>query len=338
MKIEKKEIFGEWEEFTLTNDQNMSVSVLNYGGIITKILVPDRNEKVENVVLGYKNYQDYQENPNYFGAIIGRVAGRIRDAAFEIDGKAYSLQANDGKNHLHGGPAGLHQVVWEATPFETNETIGVTLSHQSEEGGGYPGNLEITVTYTLTNDNQLHLEYTAGSDKTTPLALTNHTYFNLCGNLKDTVQDHFLTMNSSSVAELDAELIPTGNITNVEGTRFEFRHERVLGESFNGKYNGYDHYFIFDEGPNEVQVELKEPTSGRVLTVRTNQPGMVMYTANDLESGQKLREGETRKHLGVCFETKGTPASLHHQGFPCILLHPGETYKQHTVFTFQIDQ
>lgn len=337
MKIEKETVFGNWEEYTLTNDQNMSVSVLNYGAIITKILVPDRNGKLENIVLSFKDYQDYKTNPNYFGAIIGRVAGRIQDASFDIAGTTFSLEANDGNHHLHGGSAGLHQIIWKVSPFETKDCIGLTLTHQSRDGdGGYPGNVDITVTYTLTNDNQLQLDYTAVTDKSTPIALTNHTYFNLCGNLRDTVQHHFLTMNSNSFVELDEELIPTGKIIDVEDSRFDFRNSRVLGESFTKELNGYDHYFIFDDTHSGEQVTLTEPTSGRVLKVYSNQPGMVLYTANDLNENIQLREAAGKKHLGVCFETQGSPASLHHAGFPSIILHPDETYRQHTLFEFLI--
>ncbi|RLL43836.1 galactose mutarotase [Oceanobacillus piezotolerans] len=344
MEIVKEKIYGQWKEFTLINDKNMSVSVLNYGGIITRILVPDRNGKVENMVLSYKNYQDYKANPHYFGAIIGRVAGRIQDAAFEIDGKTYSLEANDGDHHLHGGQAGLHRVIWSVATFETKETIGLTLTHESKEAEGYPGNVKIIVTYTLTNDNELFLNYTATSDKTTPIALTNHTYFNLSGDLKHTIHDHFLTIKSSNFAELNEELIPTGNLKAVGGSSFDFRNGQLIREGLNekSKHNriasGYDHYFIFDDVKDEEQVVMAEPNNGRILTVTTNQPGMVMYTANGLEDGLELRENTSRRHLGVCFETQGSPASLHHKGFPTILLKPGDLYQHQTVFAFRVKE
>ncbi len=234
MNIETKDVLGMWKEYTLTNDRGMSVSVLNYGGIITKIIVPDRKGNHENVVLGYRDYKDYNQNPNYFGALIGRVAGRIQGASFELDNKTYNLAANNGENHLHGGPEGFHQVIWEAAPFQKEDAVGLSLTHKSMDGeGGYPGNVDITVTYTLTNENQLVLDYFASSDQTTPITLTNHSYFNLSGRLKNTVHEHRVAIDSSKFVELDEELIPTGKLIPVEGTPFDFRDGRLLGDGFN---------------------------------------------------------------------------------------------------------
>nr|WP_263324599.1 aldose epimerase family protein [Neobacillus sp. Marseille-Q6967] len=341
MNIETKEVLNKWAEYTLTNDRGMSVSVLNFGGIITKMMVPDANGNLENVVLGYKNYQDYETNPNYFGAIIGRVAGRIQGAAFQLDGKTYPLAANNGENHLHGGPGGFHQVIWEVTPFQTDSEAGLELTYTSEDGdGGYPGNVEVKVIYTLNNENLLILDYLAESDQTTPLTLSNHTYFNLTGNLKNTVQNHKVTIDSSRFAELNSELIATGKLLHVEGTPFDFRQGLALGTGFNNHTDqnkivgdGYDHYFIFDHSRTH-QAMVEDPESGRVMTVTTNQPGMVMYTSNALKEGLELAEGTSRKYLGVCFETQASPASLHQQGFPSVILKPGEKYQKQTVLTF----
>lgn len=192
MHVEEKDILGKWKEYTLTNDKNMSISVLNYGGIITKIMVPDRYGMKENVVLGYKNYKDYESNPNYFGALIGRVAGRIQDATFTLNNKSYSLEKNNGENHQHGGSDGFHQVIWDVESFQLEDKIGLNLKYKDEEGD-YPGNLDVEVTYILTNNNQLCINYTAKGDKTTPIALTNHSYFNLSGNLKETVTNHHVS-------------------------------------------------------------------------------------------------------------------------------------------------
>jgi aldose 1-epimerase len=343
MNIETKDILGMWKEYTLTNDSGMSVSVLNYGGIITKMIVPDRNGILENVVLGYRDYQEYKQNPNYFGALIGRVAGRIQGASFELENKTYSLAANNGKNHLHGGPEGFHQVIWDVTPFQKEESVSLSLSHKSMDGeGGYPGNVDVTVTYTLTNENRLVLDYLASSDQTTPITLTNHSYFNLSGSLKNTVHEHLVAIDSSKFIELDNSLVPTGNLLPVEGTPFDFRNGRLLGDGFNDDTeqnkladSGYDHYFLLD-GTAESQVIVQEPESGRVLTVKTTQPGMVMYTSNGLADGLKLTEGLSSKHLGVCFETQASPASLHLEGFPSVILQAGEKYRQQTVFAFSI--
>lgn len=342
MHINKQTIAGRWTEYTLTNDRGMSVSMLDFGGIITKILVPDNNGKVENVVLGYKNHADYEQNPNFFGALIGPVAGRIQNASFELDEKKYQLETNEGDHHLHGGSAGFHQVIWQADTFQTEETVGLKLTHTSKDGvGGYPGNVVAIVTYTLNNDNALIIDYLAKTDQSTPIALTNHTYFNLSGDLKRTVDNHEISMDSHYFAELDEELIPTGRKLNVSGTAFDFRQGRKLAEGFEqpSKQNqiaggGYDHYFMFEQNKDVI---VKEEQSGRVLTVQTNQPGMVMYTANGLDDGLELSEGLSKKHLGVCFETQGSPASLHHTGFPSVILKAEETYQKQTVFSFGID-
>ncbi len=344
MNIQTTEVLGKWQEFTLTNDKNMSVSVLDYGGILTKIMVPDQNGVVENIALGFKDYQDYEANPPFLGALIGRVAGRIQGASFELNGETFPLEANDGKNHLHGGSEGFHQVIWDVTSFQTEEKVGLTLTHKSADGaGGYPGNVEVKVTYTLTNENQLILHYEAVSDQTTALTLTNHCYFNLSGDLKTTVGDHHVTIDSRQFVELDGELIPTGVMPLVEGTSFDFRQGRRLGDGFNGEFeqnkiagNGYDHYFIFDQSM-EQQVIVREPNSGRVMAVKTNQPGMVMYTGNSLDDQMILAEATSQKYLGVCFETQASPASLHHEGFPDVRLKAGEKYQQDTVFSFWIE-
>lgn len=343
MKLTTKDILGKWKEYTLTNNNDMSVSVLNFGGIITKIMVPDRSDLFSNVVLSYKDYEEYELNTPYFGAIIGRVAGRIEGASFQLDNKIYQLDANDGKNHLHGGPNGFHLLIWEVRPFQTCDKVGLELTHKSVDGeGGYPGNVEVIVTYSLNNNNQLILNYSATSDQTTPFTLTNHSYFNLSGDIKRTVHDHFVTIDSNRFVELNQHLIPTGKQVYVDGTPFDFRNGLNLGTGFKHSYeqnrivgNGYDHYFIFNN-TNVNQTIIDEPHSGRRMCIKTNQPGMVMYTGNTLNEGLQLREGISQKHLGVCFETQASPASLHHEGFPSIILKAGEIYEKQTVFTFSV--
>ncbi|OZU88301.1 galactose-1-epimerase [Virgibacillus indicus] len=345
MKIESKKVHAEWQEFTLTNNQGMTVSALNYGGIITRILVPDRNGNLENVVLGFKNYADYESNSNYFGALIGPVAGRIQDASFELNEQKYMLEENEGKNHLHGGSAGFHQVIWNVEAFQTGDTVGLKLTHKSPDGeGGYPGTADIEVTYTLNNENQFIIDYSAASDQTTPLTLTNHSYFNLSGNIKNTVHQHHVTMDSGKFVELDEELIPTGSLIDVSGTSFDFRNGRFLEDGFkdNSKQNkiaggGYDHNFIFDN-IKEENVIVYEKQSGRVLTIKTDQPGMVMYTSNGLDGKLELAEGLSRKHLGVCFETQASPASLHYKGFPSVILKADKEYNKRTFFSFGVEE
>lgn len=344
MNIEWEKTENNWKVFRLVNDQNMWVEVLNYGGIITKILVPDRSGKRENVVLGYKNYRDYAVNPHFFGALIGRVAGRIKDSCFALDGKTYPLERNDGRHHLHSGTNGFHHVLWEAKPFQADGEIGLELGYLSRDGeNGYPGNIEVVVTYKLNNDNQLILEYKATTDQKTPVTFTNHSYFNLTGNLKEPVHNHVVQMNSSHFAELNHELIPTGKVLETGGALFDFTAERKLGEgitvgSLQNKIvgNGYDHYFLFNRN-EQGKVTVRDETSGRILTIRTNQPGMVMYTSNNLDEGLELAERRSEKYLGVCFETQASPAALHHDGFPAILLNAGESYQKWTAFQFDVE-
>lgn len=340
MKILTKAVTEKWKEYTLINDKQMSVSLLNYGGIITKIMVPDRDGNIENVVLGYKNYTDYNINSAFFGALVGPVAGRIQGASFQLNGKEYLLEKNHGIHHLHSGANGFHQVIWDVQPLQTDDTVGVKLTHNTAGSNEFPGNVSVAVTYTLTNRNELTIHYHATTDKTTPIALTNHSYFNLNGNAKHSVKNHVVAFNSDSFIELDHELIPTGKQLDVKQTTFNFRNGRYLAdgmltpsEQHEIASGGYDHYFLFD-GIGNIQVTEKK--SGRVMNITTSQPGMVLYTANTLKKDMKLANGFADKYMGVCFETQGTPASLHHKQFPSILLEPNETYQEQTVYSFHI--
>ncbi len=345
MKIETQDIVNNWELYTLTNNNGMKVSLLNFGGIITDIRVPDRNDNIENVVLGYKNYADYENNPNFFGAIIGRVAGRIRDASFTIANRTYALEVNEGVHHLHGGAGGFHQVIWNTSPFQTDDLVGVKLTHRSLDGeGGYPGTVEVAVTYTLTNNNELIIDYSATSDKTTALALTNHSYFNLSGNLAATIHSHHVTIDSDEFVELDKELIPTGKKIHVANTPFDFRNGRKLADGIYSTYaqnvvanHGYDHYFIFNQQKQE-SIRVKDEMSGRIMTIKTNQSGVVMYTSNGLDEGLDLVGGKSQSYLGVCFETQGSPASLHDEDFPTVTLKAYVPYDKQTVFSFGVEK
>ncbi|MRH44217.1 galactose-1-epimerase [Aquibacillus halophilus] len=346
MKINTKKITvpnQEWKLFTLVNDNGMEVSFLNYGGAITKILVPNRDNTFENVVLGYKEYEDYIENPVFLGALIGRVAGRIQGSQFVLDGTTYTLPANNGENHLHGGPTGFHSVAWESDAFETENEVGVNLSHTSNDGdGGYPGNLTMKVTYTLDNSNNFSITYEGSSDQKTVLTATNHSYFNLSGNLKENILEHEVTLDSSSFVELDEDLIPTGKEIAVEGTSFDFRNGqriKVGAESNNPQNkvasNGYDQNFIFDDNKKEKAI-VRDYTSGRELVVTTDQPGVVLYSSNSMDESLNLVEGSSRKYLGLCLETQSSPASLNHEGFPGIVLDKGEKYQSKTTFSFNL--
>ncbi len=345
MNITSKNINPEenitWQLYTLSNDNQMEVSFLNYGGAITEIRTPDHNGKVENVVLGFKNYEDYIINPAFFGAIIGRVAGRIKDATFKVNNQSYLLTANDGENHLHGGTTAFHKAMWETSPFKTETSVGVKLSHKSpDEDDGYPGNVHVDVIYELNNQNEFTITYDATTDRTTPLALTNHTYFNLSGDLKDTIENHNVTIGSSQFAELDEYLIPTGKKLNVNNTPFNFTSGQYIKDGIYSSHlqnkivgNGYDHYY-FLEKQNQSDVTVKEEQSGRTLTVSTDEPGIVIYTSNNLDDGVMLNEGRSERYLGLCLETQKHPASLLYNDLPSILLHPEESYHSKTKFKF----
>lgn len=345
LKIETTDLSHGWKQYTLINDQGMQVRFLNYGGIITDIITPDREGNMENIVLAYKDLKDYQNNSNYFGALIGRVAGRIENATFEIDQVTYPLEKNDDDNHLHGGSSGFHQVIWQTREIRKPNHIGVELFHISEaNSGGYPGTIHATIHYTLNNRNEFQISYEAKTTKKTALSLTNHSYFNLSGNAKRTVHEHEVSMNGTQIIELDDNLIPTGHTLETKDTTFDFETPRKLATGitdFSQQHvnvgHGYDHYFLFNRAETGC-VTVKENTSGRMITIETNQPGMVMYTANALDENHVLTGGiSSKKHLGVCFETQASSARLHHEKLPNIILSPNETYQKQTTFTFSTD-
>lgn len=340
MKITRNKTVNNWTEYTLSNDTDMSVSFLDYGGIITRIMTPNRDGQMDNVVLSYENYDDYKTNPNCFGSIIGRVAGRIEQAQFTLNNKTYHLKKNEGDHHIHGGDTAFHHRRWETTPIQEDNRVGVMLTHTSPDGeGGYPGCVSVSITYWLTKDNDFIIDYNANSDQDTVLTLTNHTYFNLTG-LKYTVRQHVVTIDSDQFLELDDELIPTGKLHDVSSTPFDMRRGTPLNKGFHSTHpqnklagNGYDHYFLLNE-TEQPTISVEDKHSGRTLSITTNQPGVVMYTANGLENGLTLQGGISRKHLGVCFETQGPPASLNHDGLPSIMLKANDTYNKQTVFSF----
>ncbi|SEQ65843.1 aldose epimerase family protein [Piscibacillus halophilus] len=336
MNIKQKTILNKWTEYTLTNDHHVSISLLDYGATITKWLAPDQDGQIENIVLSYDDYDMYEENPLFLGSVIGRVAGRIKNASFTVNQTTYHLEQNDGEHHLHGGSKGLHHHLWSSTPFKTRDAIGVQMTTTAKElEDGYPGDVDISVTYTLTNDNQLSIDYEAQPNLPTPIALTNHTYFNLSGDAKQTIHQHHVKFPASKILELDQNLIPTGCPLNNEGTTFDFRHGRDLKEGLESSHEqhyianrGYDHYFLFDNEQPKVQVS--ESKSGRKLLIETNQPGMIMYSGNNIDSQFNINQRTGQKHLGVCFETQAHPASLLDMPLPSIII--SGTYHQRTTF------
>ncbi|HZE93249.1 MAG TPA: aldose epimerase family protein [Gemmatimonadales bacterium] len=312
MRISLEEIFA------LTNANGMAVRITNYGGIIMSLLVPDARGRQANVVIGFDTIEQYRNNPQYFGAIVGRYANRIAHGRFELDGKTYRLATNNGANHLHGGRVGFDKVVWEARLFDGrgSEVTSLVLSHTSPDGDeGYPGTLTARVTYSLTNRNELIVDYFATTDKPTPVNLTQHSYFNLAG--VGDVLDHLLQIHADGYTPVDKTLIPTGAIAPVAGTDFDFRTPTVVGARRVGLY---DHNFVLKSGGG---AKLVDPKSGRTLVVRTTEPGVQLYT------GYKL---------GLALETQHYPDSPNRPNFPSTILRPGAEYRSRTAFAFGMQE
>ncbi|GGP13946.1 aldose epimerase family protein [Oceanobacillus neutriphilus] len=343
MDIHVKEVVNGWKEFILSNNI-IEISILNYGGIITKLSTPDRNGNTENIVWTFQDYHDYEKNSLYLGALIGRVSGRIPDGRFKINQQAYQLEQNEGTSHLHGGSDGFHQILWD-TQIKKNESAAELqlTTKDIASSGGYPGCLNVTITYRLTSDNEFSIHYHAVPDTATILSLTNHTYFNLTGNMKNSVYQHHITMPSSTILELDNSLLPTGHLLNVTDTALDFRSGALLGEGLKSLPDikqlalagGYDHYFVFEN--EKSNIDVYEQASGRTLSIETNQPGMVMYTANQGTQGYVLADGTFPAHYGVCFETANTPSALYQDSLPTMIIQAGELYNKTTTFRFGIN-
>ncbi len=330
--------------YTLLNKSGMKAKILNYGGIITELDVPDKDGKLGDVVLGFDNLKDYETKSPYFGCIVGRVGNRISNAKFTLDGKEYKLAANNGKRTLHGGEKGFDKQVWRAEPTLTADGPALKLSYTSKDKEeGFPGNLQCTVTYTLTNDNALRIDYRATTDKPTPVNLTNHTYFNLAGQGHGTVLNHVLKLEADKYTPTDKELIPTGKIDPVAGTPFDFTKPRAIGErikQIDADPVGYDLNYVRgtkrEDHPTLIAT-VTEPTSGRVMEVLTTEPGVQFYTGNFLKGDFKGKGGAAYPQYGAfCLETQFFPDSPNRPEFPSIVLKPGEEYKSTTVYKFEV--
>ena len=331
--------------YTLTNDQGFQVSCLDYGCIITEILAPDRDGLLENVVLGFDALDEYGSNPHYFGAVVGRFAGRIQEGAFTIEGTDYQLAKNSDGQHLHGGPGGFHSAVWKANMIETENESIIEFTHLSPEGEeGFPGNLTMTVRYIVKNDeNQLTISYSAKSDRTTLLNVTNHSYFNLSGDFKRTIVDHQLTIPSSQYAELNEDMLPTGTLVPVdEDPLFDFRDGRTIREGKDSGHpqielvgGGYDHPFLLDKEAQPV-IELTDKGSGRSLHIETTEPAVVLYTANHIGGPYSFKGVAAQNQLGLCLETQSLPDSVNHPHFPSAILRAGEVFESRTVYRFTV--
>ncbi|HOQ03670.1 MAG TPA: aldose epimerase family protein [Anaerohalosphaeraceae bacterium] len=332
--------------YILKNSSGMTAKITNYGGHVVALYVPDRNGKLEDILLGHdelKGYLERKTNP-YFGCIIGRYGNRIGQAKFTLDGKEYKLAANDGANHLHGGVDGFDRRLWTAKPFTTKNTAGVELSYVSKDmEEGYPGTLKVTVIYTLTDDNQLQIDYKATTDKPTVCNLTNHMYFNLAGQGKGDILGHELMINAPFFTPVDEGLIPTGEIRPVKGTPMDFTTPTAIGARINADYDqlkygkGYDHNWVLDKKGNEMSLAAKvyEPTSGRVMEIWTVEPGIQFYAGNFLDGTIRGKGGKVYQHrYAFCLETQHFPDSPNKAQFPSTVLRPGQVYQTTTIHKF----
>jgi len=334
--------------YTMKNDNGMIVKFLSYGGIITEMDVPDRSGQNGDAVLGFNNLADYETKSPYFGAIIGRYANRIGGAKFTLDGVEYKLPANDGPNSLHGGDKGFDKRVWAVKPVQAGAgSAAAELTYVSKDGEeGYPGNLTVHVTYTLTNANEFRMDYEATTDKPTVINLTNHAYFNLAGNGSGSIEGQLMMINADRYTPINSTLIPTGELAPVAGTPFDFRYATPIGARIRSGdeqlvyARGYDHNFVLNRTGNGLELAARayDPETGRILEVLTTEPGIQFYTGNFLDSTLLGSAGKQyRQTDAFTLETQHFPDSPNKPNFPSTVLRPGETFKSTTVYKFLTD-
>ena len=343
--------------YTLRNALGIEVSAINYGGIIVSLKVPDRNGRVDDVVLGHDSLEQYERASPYFGAIIGRYGNRIARGRFTLEGRTYTLATNNGHNHLHGGVKGFDKVVWDVAPFERRDTGGLVFRYTSPDGEeGYPGTLRATVTYSLTEGNELIFDYHATTDRATPVNLTQHSYFNLAGDGSGDILRHVVTLNADHFTPVDSTLIPTGEIRSVAGTPFDFRTPTPIGARIEQddeqlRYGrGYDHNFVLNTGGKggtggtrgegaalTLAARVYEPTTGRVMEIYTTEPGLQFYSGNFLDGTLRGKKGVVYRHrYGFAMETHHFPDSPNKPDFPSVILRPGEEYRSRTIYRFSV--
>ncbi len=334
--------------YTIKNPSGFTVQITNYGGIITSVIVPDREGKFADVVLGYDSIQGYLDSSPYFGAIIGRYGNRIAKGKFSIGENKFNLVKNNMGNHLHGGLIGFDKVLWEAEEFTTDSTAGLSLNYRSDDmEEGYPGTLSVKVTYTIRGDNSIQIEYQANTDKTTVVNLTNHSYFNLSGDCSTPITNHELWLDADRFLPVDSTLIPLGDLQVVNDTPFDFTKPTEIGLRINEddlqilRGNGYDHCWVgngWNDGALYHIASLSEKESGRVLDVFTTEPGIQFYTGNFLDSTIKGKGGIVYKQrCALCLETQHFPDSPNQPQFPSTILVPGQTYISETIYRFSIN-
>lgn len=343
MKVEKVAQIGEEEVFKYSLDNgNMQVEMTNYGGLISRIVVPDKNGNMENIALALDSIPDYfTRNTSFFGATAGRVANRISNASFELDGVTYELAKTNGKNHLHGGVDGFNKKVWKGEPYSNDSTLGVKMTYLSVDGEeGYPGNLTSTLWMELTRDNVIRIKFESTTDQKTIVNLTNHTYFNLSG-IKRDVLDHEVQFWADAYTPVDGELIPTGEVKDVTGTPFDFRTPRVLGDQIAGNEGGFDHNMVTknEKSPEFIQIaRVKHPATGRTLEMMSDAPGVQFYTGNFLKDFAGA-EGKTyQQYWGFCLESQVWPDGINKPHFPSPILEPGQKYTHHIEYKFGVEK
>ena len=325
--------------FSLSNANNQTVKITNYGGIITSWLVPDKNGDFVDIVLGKDSFEDYMDNPAYMGCIVGRVANRIKNGRFSLNGKEYQLALNDGENHNHGGINGFDKVVWDSESFENEADCGVVLSYLSPDGEeNYPGNLHVTVTYTFTNKNELIIHYQAETDKPTPINLTNHSYFNLKGEGKGSILSTNLKIDSQKYTETDKDFIPTGKIWQVLNTAYDFSTFKQIGKHISACKKGYNINFVLEQSgditiPAAIAVDKE---SGRKLEVFTTEPGLQLYTAGYMNNEKGKNGNCYDAFAGFCLETQHFADAPNHSHFPTIVLNPAEKFESKTIYSLGI--
>lgn len=336
--------------YTLTNQNGMAVQVTNYGARIVDLWVPSKNGDFKDVVWGYSNIKDYLDSPDvYSGPVVGRYGNRIAKGRFVLDGEEYQLTINDGENHIHGGSNGLWNRIWTARQYTNDDgEEAVEMTYFSPDGEeGYPGNMNIKVTYTVGNENTLRIDYEATSDATTIVNLTSHSYFNLHGTSAKSTNSHILTLNADSFTPTDAELIPTGDITRVENTPLDFRQPTAIGERIEADYEplhfakGYDHNWILNKTSNEISLaaSLYEPETGIVMNVLTDQPAIQFYSGNFMNGTETGKRGDKHNYrTGVALETQNYPDAPNHSNFPSAVLKPGDTYKHVCIYEFGVQE
>ena len=337
---------GEAQLFTLKNTNGLEVDISTFGGTITRWSAPDKDGNFDDVILGFNDLSSYQGTHPYFGSLVGRYANRIALGKFTLEGKSYSLAINNPPNALHGGPLGFHKKLWSVKSLEEKDAVGVILTLNSPDmEEGYPGNLQVEVIYRLNDKNELSIDYKATTDKTTVVNLTNHAYFNLKGEGNGDILDHQLKIFANQFTPVDSTLIPLENHADVANTPFDFREWHLIGERVNSEFDqiirgkGYDHNFVLNKNGDELSVaaQVWEASSGRLLEVKTTQPGMQFYCGNFLDGSLTGKKGNKYAFRnGFCLETQHFPDSPNHPTFPTTVLKPGETFQSKTIYSLQV--